>query len=275
MRLRDAIRDAVVRLKDAGIDSAPKDARILASLATGIAYERMNIALEDEVAPDMAAAFERLVAARCERRPMSHLSGRRWFLWHEFKVTPETLDPRPETEEIVLAAIGEPFSRVLDLGTGTGCILLSLLHARPEATGIGTDISPGALAVAQENAARLGLDERARFIASDWFQGVEGRFDLIVSNPPYIAEEEMAGLAPEVRDWEPHLALTPGGDGLDAYRAIATGAAAHLVPGGRIALEIGPTQAGLVSELLRAAGFGEARVLDDRDGRNRVVIARF
>jgi release factor glutamine methyltransferase len=163
--------------------------------------------------------------------------------------------------------------RLLDLGTGTGCILLSCLASMPLATGTGVDLSEPALAVARDNARSLGLAARARFLRSDWFSAVEGRFDLIVSNPPYIAEAEMPGLAAEVRDWEPHLALTPGGDGLGAYRALAAGAGARLMNGGRLFLEIGPSQAAAVSGLLAAQGFVQIRTLADLDGRDRVVSA--
>ena len=138
---------------------------------------------------------------------------------------------------------------------------------------MGTDLSEAALAVARGNAGVLGLSERVEFRVADWFGGTEGHFDLIVSNPPYIAAAEMPGLAPEVRDWEPRLALTPGGDGLDAYRAIAAGAGAHLAPGGCILLEIGATQGAAVAEILAAAGFGGIGMIRDMDGRDRVLHA--
>jgi release factor glutamine methyltransferase len=143
----------------------------------------------------------------------------------------------------------------------------------PMARGLGVDISEAALEVATENSSDLYLSDRARFLRSDWFSAVSGAFDLIVSNPPYIAAAEMAGLSPEVRDWEPHLALTPGGDGLVAYRAIARGAGARLMPGGRLMVEIGPTQGEAVSALFVAAGLEGVSVLPDMDGRARVVVA--
>ena len=180
-------------------------------------------------------------------------------------------DPRPETEILVLRALERPFVRMLDLGTGSGCILLSCLAGMPMATGTGADLSEAALDVAQANAEALGFQGRSRFVRSDWFSAVPGRFDLIVSNPPYIAADEMAGLAPEVRDWEPALALSPGGDGLDAYRAIAAGAPARLMAGGRLLLEIGPTQGAEVAGLLAAQGFERVAILPDLDGRDRVV----
>jgi release factor glutamine methyltransferase len=162
---------------------------------------------------------------------------------------------------------------MLDLGTGTGCILLSCLADMPQAHGTGTDISAEALAVATANAQELQLTGRLKFLQSDWFTEIEGRFDLITSNPPYIAANEMPHLAPDVRDWDPHLALTPGGDGLDAYRQIAKGAPARLITGGRLLLEIGPTQAAAVTSLLTLAGFQNIAVLRDLDGRDRVVSA--
>jgi len=173
----------------------------------------------------------------------------------------------------VAEALTQPFQKILDLGTGTGCILLSCLKGMPAARGVGVDISQAALAVAAGNASDLGLEARARFQLSDWFSEVLGTFDLIVSNPPYIAAGEMPGLAPEVRDWEPKLALTPGGDGLDAYRVIAGGAGARLTAGGRLLVEIGATQGQAVAGLLAAAGLQDIRILPDMDGRDRVVTA--
>lgn len=274
MRAQAALVLGTRRLAAAGVEGAPTDARRLMAHALGVPPERLTLALQDEMTAAQQEAFEAALAAREARQPVAQITGLRRFWGHDFRVTRATLDPRPETEILIEAALAEPFAKVLDLGTGTGCILISLLKAMPFAAGTGTDISPEALAVAQENAGRLGVAGRARFVVSDWFAQVPGRFDLIVSNPPYIAEDEMAGLAPEVRDWEPLGALTPGGDGLDAYRAIARGALARLMPQGRIALEIGPTQGDAVSQLLAAQGFEEIAVLPDLDGRPRTVLAR-
>jgi release factor glutamine methyltransferase len=269
----EALAPAVTRLNAAGIDGAGRDARVLLAHALGVAADRLTLHLSDEMTPPQATAYEEAVLARLARQPVSQIIGHRLFWGLPFKVTRDTLDPRPETETLVAEALTQPFLKVLDLGTGTGCILLSCLKGMPIAQGIGTDLSPAALAVAAGNACALGLDRRARFQQSDWFSGVDGAFDLIVSNPPYIAEAEMPDLAPEVRDWEPHLALTPGGDGLGAYRSIARGAGARLMPGGRLIVEIGPTQAAAVAGLFAAAGLTTLRVLPDMDGRDRVVVA--
>lgn len=273
-RAQDALRAGIARLTEAGLADAPRDARRLLAHALGVAPERLTLALHDPITPDQQAAFDAGIAARAARQPVSQIIGSRLFWGLEFRVTRDTLDPRPETEILVEAALEQPFLKLLDLGTGTGCILLSLLKAMPFATGLGTDLSEAALAVAQDNADRLGLAARAQFRRSDWFAEVPGRFDLIVSNPPYIAADEMAGLDPDVRDWEPHAALTPGGDGLDPYRAIALGAFSRLMPGGRILLEIGPTQGEAVSAFLAAQGFEGISVRKDWDGRDRVVMAQ-
>lgn len=268
--LLDARRAAVARLAAAGVPDAAQDAAYLLAFALGV--PRANLALLSPQTPlteAQALALKQALEARAARQPMSHITGQRLFWGRAFAVTPDVLDPRPETETLIAAALAAPFASVLDLGTGSGCILLTLLAERPAASGLGIDLSAAALAVAQKNAAALGV--QANWGQGSWFGPVQGRFDLIVSNPPYIAADEMAGLAPEVQHYEPHLALTPGGDGLDAYRIISAQAAAHLHTGGRLLLEIGPSQARAVAGFLKAAGFTKIEILPDLDGRDRVV----
>lgn len=273
MKAAEALRRAIPRLQDAEIEDAARDARVLLAHALGIGHDRLTLKLPDEMTEAQLGLYDEAVAARVLRQPVAQIIGRRLFWGLSFRVTRDTLDPRPETETLVAEALSRPFLKVLDLGTGTGCILLSCLKGMPMARGLGTDISDAALRVAMGNTRDLGLEARARFRKSDWFHGVSGAFDLIVSNPPYIAADEMPALAPEVRDWEPLQALTPGGDGLDAYRVIAQGAGARLLPGGRLLVEIGPTQGRSVAELMAAAGLSEVRILPDMDGRDRVVAA--
>lgn len=274
MKAQDALRRAIPRLQEAEVEDAARDARVLLAHALGIGHDRLTLKLQDEMTGAQVHVFEEALVARMARQPVAQITGRRLFWGQSFRVTRDTLDPRPETETLVAEALRLPFLKVLDLGTGTGCILLSCLKGMPIARGLGTDISDAALQVAVGNTRDLGLEARARFRKSDWFDSVTGTFDLIVSNPPYIAAEEMPRLAPEVRDWEPHLALTPGGDGLDAYRAIARSAGGRLMPGGRLLVEIGPTQGQAVAALFQAAGMDEVRILPDLDGRDRVVAAR-
>ncbi len=223
---------------------------------------------------DQTSVFERAVTERTGRKPVSQIVGGRDFWKGWFHVTPDVLDPRPETETLVELALSEPFSRVLDLGTGSGCILISLLAERPEALGVGTEVSEAAVLVAGRNAARHGVVDRLVLPLSDWFEDVGGRFDLIVSNPPYIAADEMEGLQPEVRDFEPRGALTDEGDGLSAYRIIAAGAPDHLTENSRLMVEIGADQGQAVAEIFLAAGLADVMVHPDLAGRDRVVSAR-
>ncbi|MEL6640622.1 MAG: peptide chain release factor N(5)-glutamine methyltransferase [Pseudomonadota bacterium] len=267
----EQIKHASDRLAGAGIENALNDARLLWSAALPRRFENHT----DVTDGGVLDRFDALVARRAAREPLSHLVGYRDFYKHRFVVTPDVLDPRPDTETLVEVAGSEPFKRVLDLGTGSGCILLSLLAEQTDALGVGTDLSHAALKVAAQNVARLELDHRVELLRSDWYDVVSGTFDLIVSNPPYIAAVEMPALQPEVRDYEPRLALTDGADGLSCYRDIVAGASRHLVPNGRLAVEIGPTQAAVVTELLHAQGFAETRVTQDLDGRDRVVSARY
>ena len=269
----EALRAAVPRLRAGGIEDAALDARLLLAHALGIQPDRVTLHLPDPITDAQAARYEAALTARLARQPVAQIIGQRQFWGLSFRVTQDTLDPRPDTEALVAEAVKSPFLSLLDLGTGTGCILLACLQSMPFARGLGVDISPAALEVARGNADTLGLAARASFRTSDWFSDVPGRYDLIVSNPPYIAADEMPGLAPEVRDWEPHLALTPGGDGLDPYRIIARGAPARLMAGGRLLVEIGPTQGAAVAALFAAQGLQDIRVLPDMDGRDRVVAA--
>ena len=274
MTAAQALRAAVARLAAAGVPGPAGDARALLAHALRIAPDRLTLHLDDPVPPEVQQRLDAALTARATRQPVSQIIGQRLFWGRAFRVTPDVLDPRPETETLVAAALAGPFVRVLDLGTGSGAILLTLLAERPGASGVATDLSAAALGVARTNATALGVADRVEFVPADWFGNVIGRFDLIVSNPPYIAQAEMAALQPEVRDWEPHLALTPGGDGLDAYRRIAAGLGDHLLPEGRVLVEIGPTQGAAVMGLFQSAGLRDLSVGADLDGRDRVVAGR-
>lgn len=272
--IADEIRYAARQFREAGLPSPERDARWLMAACLGIPRERLTLHLQDPVSNEVEFFYPHYVRDRLNRIPVSRILGEREFWGRVFKVTEDTLDPRPETESLVELALSEPFRDVLDLGTGTGCILVTLLAERPEATGVGTDISERAVLVAGENAARHGVADRLILPLSDWYDDVGGRFDLIVSNPPYIAASEMDGLDPEVRDHDPRIALTDEADGLSAYRRITAGARDHLRPGGRLLVEIGPTQGGAVAKLFLDAGLENVEVHKDMDGRDRVVSGR-
>lgn len=272
MNVKSALQNAQRLLQAAGVDGARRDARRL--LAHCLDQPSAWLISHDDAQIENAQQlrFENMVAERASHRPVSQIIGSREFWGQSFCVTRDTLDPRPETELLVqIALAGPPPKRILDLGTGTGVILISLLNEWPQARGLGVDLSDKALDVARKNVANHNLSDRCDIQQSDWFQSVSGRFDLITCNPPYISEPEMRGLSRDVLDWEPHLALTPGGDGLSSYRQIADHLARHLSPGGRALFEIGPTQASAVAGILSRAGLHQGTVHKDLDGRDRVV----
>ncbi len=266
-----ALRAATAELVAAGIENPAGDARRLLAHALKITPDRVTLALPDQISANAQAALNAAIAARLQRQPVAQILGVREFWGRSFKITAAVLDPRPETEILVKAALSQPFSRVLDLGTGSGCILLTLLCERAGAKGLGVDISPDALEIAAQNCLALGLQARVNLGVSDWFSAVEDSFDLIVANPPYIALAEMAALAPEVRRWEPMSALLAGPVGLEAYNDIAVDIRRYLAPAGRLLLEVGPQQAAQVTAIFGAVGLQQRAVHLDMDGRERVV----
>lgn len=261
-------------LSAACIEGAPRETRLMMAAVLDIPRDRISLHANDPLDAMQEAVFFADVQERTHRVPLSHILGHRSFYGRDFAVTADVLDPRPETETLVAASLAESFAEVLDLGIGSGAILLSLLAERPDAIGIGADVSQAALAIAERNADRFGVLDRVDFVQSDWFQAVGGQFDLIVSNPPYIAAGEMDDLQPEVRLHEPRIALTDEADGLTHYRKIIAGHDAHLRPGGRLMVEIGPTQAEAVSAMMADANLTEITVIPDLDGRDRVVWGR-
>jgi release factor glutamine methyltransferase len=217
------------------------------------------------------------MVARCIRHePVSRITGRREFYGRDFSLSAATLDPRPDTETLISAALEElkqrPAPHILDLGTGTGAIAITLLAELPGARAVATDISPEALEIAAGNASRHGVADRLKLFQASWFDGLDVCFDLIISNPPYVSADEIETLGPEVKDWDPRRALDGGTDGLDCYRAIATGARNHLLPSGCVVLEIGQGQGGQVSEILANYGFELRAAHRDLAGHVRCLV---
>jgi release factor glutamine methyltransferase len=248
-------------LAQGGIDSAEADARLLIEHALGIDRTAVMTRGERALTPEETAKIDTLAARRLAHEPVARIVGAKEFWSMALSVSPDVLVPRPETETVVELALDRIGAarrmerlRILDIGTGTGALLLALLKELPRATGTGTDISEGALRVAHANAERHGLAPRCKFIKCNIAAGVPGPFDLIVSNPPYIAHGDIAGLEPEVRDYDPALALDGGPDGLACYRAIAGAARDLLAPGGRLVVELGLGQDAAVSGLFSEAG---------------------
>lgn len=273
MTAAEAMLAAMARLRAAGVPDPARDARILLAHAAQVDAARVTLIAPEDIADDIAERYDQLVALRAVRVPVSQLIGAREFYGRRFDISQEVLDPRPETESLIEAALSSPFQTVLDLGVGSGCILVTLLAEREDATGVGIDISAAACLQASANAVLHSVADRALILQSDWFEAVEGRFDLIVSNPPYLARTEMKDVQPELRDYEPRLALTDEADGLSAYRAIAAEAQSYLSAQGRVMVEIGWQQARAVQEIFSAQGWGDIAILPDLGGRDRVVVA--
>lgn len=273
------LRAAEARLAAAGVAEARLDVAHLAGAAFGLPWNRLRRAEGLTVAATQVPAFQALVARRLTREPVQRIIGH-WEFWGlELLLGPETLIPRADTETLVEAVLkrrparDRPW-RVLDLGTGTGAILLALLHEYPAATGIGIDLSPEAATVARANADRLGLGLRAGFLAGDWAAALAGRFDIIVANPPYIPDEAVAGLEPEVARFEPRRALAGGVDGLDPYRLLAGETHRLGVPGALVAMEHGADQGPAVAGLFREAGLVSVTTIPDLGGRDRVAVGQ-
>jgi len=267
------------RLDDAGVDGPVIDARLLVEAAAEASRADIIADPHRALSEAQEAVLEDYISRRERREPVSHILGRRGFWKIMLGVTPDVLTPRPDTETIVELALRElpehqAFS-MLDLGVGSGAIILAILAERPAGKGLGVDVSEEALAVARDNAANLGLASKVALLRGDWTAGLgESSFDLVVSNPPYIRSGDIPTLQPEVRDHEPRLALDGGVDGLDAYRVLAPEILRVVKPGGRFLVEIGFDQSGDVEALFRAAGAVEVMTHKDLADRDRVVAGR-
>ncbi|MFQ5763655.1 MAG: peptide chain release factor N(5)-glutamine methyltransferase [Rhodospirillales bacterium] len=273
------LADAADKLARAGVESPRLDARLLAGHGLGWDAARVLARPEHSLSAADGLGLDKLLARRERREPLAAITGRREFWGLDFAVTGATLVPRPDSETLVEAALASvpdrgARMRVLDLGTGSGCLLVALLSELPCARGLGVDASEAALAVARLNAKAQGLAGRARFRQGDWGAGIRGGFELVVANPPYVADPDFAGLAPEVARFEPRLALSGGADGLRCYRALAPWIGRLLVPGGRALVEIGAGQADAVAEILRRHGLRVVALHRDLAARPRVLEAR-
>ena len=265
--------DATKTLRTAGIENPRAEARLLLSHSLGLDPTALIGRAHD---PVEASGFAPLLARRAAREPIAYILGTREFWGKKFRVTPATLIPRPETETLVEAALDcfperAAVRRVLDLGTGSGCLLCTALAEFPAATGLGVDASEAALAVARFNAESLGLGGRVLFVHGDWLAGIAGKFDLVLANPPYVALAEMARLEPELGH-EPLFALVAGEDGLDAYRAILPRLGAVLAPGGVAILELGAGQAAMVAALAARCGLQVVTLCHDLARIPRAIV---
>jgi len=281
------LRDTAVTLTAAGIDNARFEARLLLSRASGLTIEQLVARGTDEVPAAVVETARSLTARRVRREPMAYILGEREFWGLPFKVSPAVLVPRPDSETLIEAVLSlmpdrARAWRILDLGLGSGCLLLTLLREYPQAQGVGLEASAEALVMAQENANVLGVAGRAQLIAGDWrrpgwtealLQALGAPFDLVVSNPPYIASAAVPKLMPEVASFEPRLALDGGADGFDAYQVIIAASPRLVTAGGFMAVEVGERQVPEITRLFAAAGFSPRPPWKDLGGIDRVVTA--
>lgn len=275
MNVRDALRHGAALLVAADVDNPRLDARLLLAHAAGLTQAGL---LQDPARPVDPAAYQALLDRRIAREPVALILGYQEFWSLPFAVSPATLIPRPDTETLIEAALAvldrAAVRSVLDLGTGTGCLLLAALSELPGTWGVGVDRSPAAATLAQRNACALGLQDRASFLVGDWATAIAGRFDLVLSNPPYVSAPDLLSLMPEVAGHEPASALDGGGDGLEAYRAIVPDLAALLSPGGLAILELGMGQANSVCALAVRARLRQAGLRSDLAGVPRALMLR-
>lgn len=276
MRVADVLRQATLRLRTAGIENPAREARLLLAHAAGLTQEALLGARTAEI---VAPGFDALIDRRVAREPLALIQGHRGFWTLDLEVSPATLVPRPESETLIEAALAafpdrRAVRRVLDLGTGTGCLLLAALSEFPAGFGIGVDRVPDALALARRNAVAAGLGQRTAFLCGDWAAALTGSFDLVLCNPPYIETGAIAGLMPEIAGYEPSTALDGGRDGMDAYRAILPCVAALVSADGAVVLELGASQADSVARLARNAGLADVATRPDLGGVERALIAR-
>ena len=272
MTAREALRHGAARLASAGVNNPRLDARLLLAYAEGISQA---VLLGDSGRPVDAARYDALLARRVAREPLAYIVGSQEFWSLPFQASPATLIPRADSETVVEAALAalppDDLGPVLDLGTGTGCLLLAVLHERPRAWGVGVDLVPEAAQLAAGNARALGLSGRAFFLAGDWDVALTGRFALVLSNPPYVTVGELPGLQPEVARWEPRRALDGGTDGLAGYRRILARLPMLLMPGGSAVLEVGAGQAEPVAALAASAGLRLGKTRADLGGTIRAL----
>jgi release factor glutamine methyltransferase len=281
MKLEDLVRTAAAELSASGVADPVRQARDLLSLATGVDKAFVIAHPEHEFGEDEVERYSVLVKRRSAHEPYQHISGKQEFYGLEFKVTPDVMIPRPETELIVEAGVSllkdSSAPLICEVGTGSGCISIALLHELPAATAVGLDISAKALEITLVNAAANGVSDRLELRESNIFSALASDecFDLIVSNPPYVPVGDIETLQAEVRDYEPHIALTDGGTGLSIIEQIARESPDHLKPGGRLLLEIGFDQGATVESMLRGLSWKEVELFPDLQGIPRMVKAQF
>ena len=274
MTVQELLTAGQAKLRECGISDPVRDARLLLADCLELRTQNLNLLDNSCISEIKISKFWRMINERCKRKPVSKILGYRSFWGRDFEINENVLDPRGDTETLIELILDCNFENMLELGTGSGAIAITVLAERPEVTCVATDISQYALNTARTNSKRHGVQSRLKLLYSNWFDKISGSFDMIVSNPPYISSKEYAQLSAEVLKYDPKISLTLGGDGLEAYREILSQALEKLSKNGHIFLEIGYTQANAVGHLFKEAGFQQIKVHKDLGSRDRVISAK-
>ena len=274
MTVQELLTAGQAKLRECGISDPVRDARLLLADCLELRTQNLNLLDNSCISEIKISKFWRMINERCKRKPVSKILGYRSFWGRDFEINENVLDPRGDTETLIELILDCNFENMLELGTGSGAIAITILAERPEVTCVATDISQYALNTARTNSKRHGVQSRLKLLYSNWFDKISGSFDIIVSNPPYISSKEYAQLSAEVLKYDPKISLTLGGDGLEAYREILSQALEKLSKNGHIFLEIGYTQANAVGHLFKEAGFQQIKVHKDLGSRDRVISAK-
>ena len=274
MKLKKVLANTANKLSESGIEGAARDARILTAYALQIPISELSLKINEQVSGEMTSKLEKLILRRTHREPISKILGRREFWGRTFSINENVLDPRGDTETLIEFVIEKPVKSVLELGTGSGAIAITLACEWKEVHVTAIDISEEALSLAKSNAEKFNVQNKIDFFKSDWFEAVKGSFDLIISNPPYIGLIEKDEISTEVIKYDPEISLFAGRDGLDAYRRIIPSLPKFLNPDGFVALETGASQSNQVKNMMNAVGFIDVKIVKDLSGKDRLVAAK-
>ena len=274
MKLKEVLADTAIKLSRSGIEGAARDARILTAYALGTPISELLPKFNEQVSEKIIAKLEKLILRRIDREPISKILGRREFWGRSFSINENVLDPRSDTETLIDFVIEKPVKSVLELGTGSGAIAITLACEWKEVHITATDISEDALSLAKINAEKFNVQNKIHFLKSDWFETVKGTFDLIISNPPYIGLIERDEISNEVKKYDPEISLFAGPDGFDAYKTIIPNLKKFLNPDGFVVLETGAFQSNRVKNLMNAVGLIDTKIVKDLSGKDRLIAAK-
>ena len=274
MKLKEVLADTAIKLSGSGIEGAARDARILTAKALGTPISELSLKINEQVPEKIIADLEKLTLRRIDKEPISKILGKREFWGRSFSINKKVLDPRADTETLIEFVIEKPVKSVLELGTGSGAIAVTLACEWKHVHLTAVDISEDAISMAKINAEKFNVQNKIHFLKSDWFETVRGSFDLIISNPPYIGLVEQDEIAAEVIKYDPEIALFAGRDGLEAYKRIIPNLTKFLNPDGLVILETSASQSYQVKNMMNAVGFIDAKIVKDLSGKDRLVAAK-